>query len=86
MKARNIILMAAIAVLSLSCSKNTTDYSKYYPNYILTCKTDDAGTFYLQLDDKTTALPLNVKKPLFGGSACACKHHRQREGHERKWR
>lgn len=67
MKARNIILMAAIAVLSLSCSKNTTDYSKYYPNYILTCKTDDAGTFYLQLDDKTTALPLNVKKPLFGG-------------------
>ena len=67
MKARNIILMAAIAVLSLSCSKDRTDYSKYYPNYILTCKTNDAGTFYLQLDDNTTALPLNVKEPLFKG-------------------
>ncbi len=59
--------MAAFAALSLSCSKNTTDYSKYYPNCILTCKTNDAGTFYLQLDNETTALPKNVSKPLFGG-------------------
>lgn len=67
MKKGKIIILTALAVLSLSCSKNTTDYSKYYPNYLLTCKTNDAGTFYLQLDDKTTALPKNVSRPLFGG-------------------
>ena len=87
MKARNIILMAAIAVLSLSCSKNTTDYSKYYPNYILTCKTDDAGTFYLARRQDNGASAECQEASFRGqGSACACKHHRQREGHERKWR
>lgn len=67
MKKGKIFILTALAVLSLSCTKNGTDYSKYYPNYLLTCKTNDAGTFYLQLDDKTTALPKNVSKPLFGG-------------------
>ncbi len=67
MKTGRIILMAAVAMLSLQCTKNGTDYSKYYPNYLLTCKTDEAGTFYLQLDDKTTALPTNVKKHPYGG-------------------
>lgn len=69
MKTTKTLILAAAAAISMlaSCTKDKTDYSKYYPNYILTCKTDDAGKFYLQLDDNTTALPLNVSKPLFGG-------------------
>jgi len=66
---RTIIIAAALAagVLSLSsCLKdNGPDYSIFYPNALVTCKTNEGGEFYLQLDDKTTLKPLNLQSSPF---------------------
>ncbi len=62
-------LASAAALLSLSsCLKDdNVDYSMMYPNALVTCKTSEAGEFYLQLDDKTTLKPLNVQTSPFKG-------------------
>ena len=62
-------LVASVAIFSLqSCDNddNDYDYSLLFPNALVTVKTDANDTFFLQLDDKTTLLPVNVTKSPFG--------------------
>ena len=62
-------LVASVAIFSLqSCDNddNDYDYSLLFPNAFVTVKTDANDTFFLQLDDKTTLLPVNVTKSPFG--------------------
>lgn len=62
-------LVASVAIFSLqSCDNddNDYDYSLLFPNALVTVKTDANDTFFLQLDDETTLLPVNVTKSPFG--------------------
>ena len=61
------ILAAAVAgIMATSCLKDS-DYENYsfYPNAVVTVKTSDAGAVYFQLDDETTLVPENIKKPIY---------------------
>lgn len=50
-----------------SCLDDDNDsISIRYPNALVTVKTSTDNAFYLQLDDKTTLLPTNLKKSPFG--------------------
>lgn len=50
-----------------SCLDNDDNYYyTAYNNAIVTAKTDTDGTFYLQLDDSTTVLPVNIAQSPFG--------------------
>lgn len=61
-------LVASVAIFSLqSCNDDDDcDYSLLFPNALVTVKTDADDTFFLQLDDETTLLPVNVTKSPFG--------------------
>lgn len=68
MKTFDKLLILAAVVSVVSCKKIDNGYENtYYPNMLVTVKLDDEGKNYLQLDDKTTLLPVNVIKPLFNG-------------------
>ncbi len=56
------------SLLSLqSClDDNDTYENKLYPNALVTLKQGADKTVYLQLDDKTTLLPINLKSSPFG--------------------
>lgn len=61
------ILAAGVAgIMATSCLKDS-DYENYsfYPNAVVTVKTSDAGAVYFQLDDETTLVPENIKKPIY---------------------
>lgn len=68
----NQLLVSAIVIASSmglqSCLDDDDDgsYSKMYPNALVTVKLTDGDSFFLQLDDKTTLLPTNVKSSPFG--------------------
>lgn len=62
-----LVLAAGLLGLSSCLKDNGVDYSLFYPNALVTCKTSEAGEFYLQLDDKTTLKPLNVQASPFKG-------------------
>ncbi len=65
---KSIIAAAAVLLCLPSCLKdNGTDWSRYYPNALVTAKTNAGGEFYLQLDEKTTLKPDNLSKSPFGG-------------------
>lgn len=64
---QKLLLLTAFAAVTASCNKINKGENTYYPNMLVTVKTNDAGKNYLQLDDKTTLLPVNVNKALFGG-------------------
>lgn len=49
-----------------SCLDDDDTYYVAYNNAIVTAKTDTDGTFYLQLDDSTTVLPVNIANSPFG--------------------
>ena len=71
MRLRSILkhaLVASVAIFSLqSCNDDDDcDYSLLSPNALVTVKIDADDTFFLQLDDKTTLLPVNVTKSPFG--------------------
>ena len=61
-------LVASVAIFSLQSCNNDDDYdySLMFPNALVTVKTDANDTFYLQLDDETTLLPVNITKSPFG--------------------
>ena len=65
-----ILLLAATLSGTLvfsSCLDNDDNYYyTAYNNAIVTAKTDTDGTFYLQLDDSTTVLPVNIAQSPFG--------------------
>lgn len=60
--------MATLAISAIftlqSCEKdkNTVDPSIYYPNALVTLKTTADNKFYMQFDDNTTVLPVNIKE------------------------
>lgn len=59
-----ISLVLAAGLMLTSCLNNNDYYGSYfYPNAIVTAKTSESGTFYLQLDDETTLKPENMTKP-----------------------
>ena len=67
MRKKRFILAAMAMLLTAltfqSCSDDdNTDWSKVYPNALVTVKQDGDAT-YLQLDDNTTLYPKNIKKP-----------------------
>jgi len=56
----------AFAAMMTGCN-NDSGENTYYPNYLMTVKTDTtSGQCYLQLDNNTTALPTNVKTNPYG--------------------
>ena len=61
---------AAVALSTLSFQSclddDDTDYSLYYPNALVTVKPTAADAFYLQLDEHTTLLPVNMTASPFG--------------------
>lgn len=61
------ILAAAVAGMTATSCLKKSDYENYtfYPNAVVTVKTSDAGAVYFQLDDETTLLPENIKKPIY---------------------
>lgn len=68
---KKILLYAAVIVTSMglhSCldDDDNNNISLLYPNAIVTTKTTTDNTFFLQLDDSTTLLPVNMDKSPFG--------------------
>lgn len=55
------------ALLLPSClDDDNSDWNKLYPNALVTVKHASDETVFLQLDDKTTLLPVNLKSSPFG--------------------
>ncbi|WP_101688496.1 NigD1/NigD2 family lipoprotein [Dysgonomonas massiliensis] len=67
---KKIVLFGAVIVTALgfhSCLDDDNDsYSKLFPNALVTTKTATDNTFFLQLDDSTTLLPINMDKSPYG--------------------
>ena len=74
MKMKQVLKTMVLAAFCLSgmafiACNNDDDYdnSVYYPNALVTIKTNTAtGQVYLQLDDATTVLPTNMKTSRYG--------------------
>ena len=70
MKFTHFLLTAGILlgfVLLPSCSdKDDTDWSRVYPNALVTVKHASDETVFLQLDDNTTLLPVNMETSPYG--------------------
>lgn len=74
MKTKKFLLQALVLMVCglgfQSCLKNDgidSGQNTVFPNGIVTVKTASDKTVYLQLDDKTTLLPINMKKHPFDG-------------------
>lgn len=67
-KLRNCMLLAMAALFVQSCSNDDEyDYSVMMPNALVTVKTDANDKLFLQLDDETTLLPVNVTESPYDG-------------------
>lgn len=67
-KIKNGLLFAMAALLIQSCSKDDDyDYSVMMPNALVTVKTDANDKLFLQLDDETTLLPVNITESPYEG-------------------
>ncbi|HIY87764.1 MAG TPA: NigD-like protein [Candidatus Bacteroides pullicola] len=64
-----VMLMAAVASLGFqSCLDDDDDkYAMLLPNALVTVKNASDNSCYLQLDERTTLLPVNLKSSPFGG-------------------
>lgn len=64
-----VVLMAAVASLGFqSCLDDDDDkYAMLLPNALVTVKNASDNSCYLQLDERTTLLPVNMKSSPFGG-------------------
>ena len=70
MKKSTLLLTAGLLFGSLflpSCLDDDNDVNRLYPNALVTVKHAGDKTVFLQLDDKTTLLPVNLNSPLYGG-------------------
>lgn len=69
MKTKKPLLLAGglfcFLLLFQSCLKDDSPDYSYWPNALVTVKAVDNNTVYLQLDDKTTLLPVNLTKHPF---------------------
>lgn len=61
-----LLLLAGIAGMQSCQDDDDNNYYVRIPNALVTVKTDTDNTFYLQLDDKTTLLPVNMAASPFG--------------------
>lgn len=63
-----LLTVTLSSTLALQSCLNDDDYVYNLGNYegIVTAKTDTDGTFFLQLDDSTTMLPVNIASSPFG--------------------
>ena len=60
-KIRNVMIFTIAAMSLQSCLKdNGYDYSIMMPNALVTVKTDANNKLFLQLDEETTLLPVNI--------------------------
>jgi len=70
MKKSTLLLTAGLLFGSLflpSCLNDDDEMDLRYPNALVTVKHTGDNTLYLQLDDSTTLLPVNLNSPLYGG-------------------
>ena len=67
-KALAVATVVATSIGFQSCLDDDDNNAYYlrYPNALVTVKEAADGAFFLQLDDKTTLLPTNVKTSPFG--------------------
>lgn len=67
-KALAVVTVVATSIGFQSCLDDDDNNAYYlrYPNALVTVKEAADGAFFLQLDDKTTLLPTNVKTSPFG--------------------
>jgi hypothetical protein len=67
----NFLIAAALVLVSLplvSCNDGDDYYwPDFYPNATVTVKTTETGRLFLQLDDRTTLLPVNLTTSPFDG-------------------
>ena len=63
----SMIAAVAIAFGCQSCNNDDDSENVSIANALVTAKTAADGTFYLQLDNTTTALPTNISKSPFDG-------------------
>ena len=70
-KALAVATVVATSIGFQSCLDDDDNNAYYlrYPNALVTVKEAADGAFFLQLDDKTTLLPTNVKTSPFGDKA-----------------
>ena len=62
-----IALAIAVSGMTLqSCLDDDDSYNLRFPNALVTVKTAADQTFFLQLDEKTTLLPTNLKQSPYG--------------------
>lgn len=68
LKVRNVMVLAMAALAMQSCLKDDEyDYSIMMPNALVTVKTDADNKMFLQLDDETTLLPVNITESPYDG-------------------
>lgn len=61
-----LLLLAGTAGMQSCLDDDDNDYYIRVPNALVTVKTDTDKTFFLQLDEKTTLLPMNMAASPFG--------------------
>lgn len=69
LKFNHLVAATAIVACSLglqSCQSDDDSYVSRYPNALVTVKPVDGNSFFLQLDEKTTLRPTNVKSSPYG--------------------
>lgn len=59
-----VLVLMTMVMMFQSCDNDNDEvwYYPSYPNALVTIKPIEGGAFYMQLDDKTTLFPTNVKK------------------------
>lgn len=62
-----VAVAASAALMMQSCLKEDNSYYSSFANALVTVKNVDDGSVYLQLDDRTTLLPVNLKSSPFDG-------------------
>ena len=62
----SVVILGSLAFYSCN-NDDDADCSVYYPNALVTIKTNSStGQVYFQLDESTTILPVNMKKSRYG--------------------
>lgn len=62
-----VVVVFCPLILTQSCLDDDDNYENtLYPNALVTVKQSDDKSVFLQLDDKTTLFPVNIKTPPFG--------------------
>ena len=91
LKFLTLCLVLAVSSFTLqSCNDDDDTGSTYFPNALVTLKTNaETGAFYMQLDDATTLVPTNIKTAPYGGKEVRAlvnfKEDQKSTGHNSRW-